>query len=213
MQLIIAGTGGHAQSVFDLALTLNHEIIGFLDPFSTVTDFNGLEVFREVESIPQYNEIGLILGIGSPSLRRKIVDGVFQNSRHFAFPNLIHPSAVISPRSSLGEGVSIFANTYVGPNSAIGNFGLINTGSCIEHDSNLESFVTIAPGVTCGGFVKIETGVTIGIGATLSNNVTIGRNSFIGGGSFVRNDVERDLIAYGVPARTVRKVNEPPYVE
>ncbi|MEJ2582051.1 MAG: DapH/DapD/GlmU-related protein [Acidobacteriota bacterium] len=52
---------------------------------------------------------------------------------------------------------------------------------------------------------RLERGVTVGIGASIVDSVTIGRNSVIGAGSVVTKDVPPGVVAYGVPARVVRR--------
>ena len=55
------------------------------------------------------------------------------------------------------------------------------------------------------GICRLEHGVTIGAGATVIDSLTIGRNSVIGAGSVVTKDIPPDVVAYGAPARVIRK--------
>jgi acetyltransferase-like isoleucine patch superfamily enzyme len=56
-----------------------------------------------------------------------------------------------------------------------------------------------------GGEVEIGSHSMIGIGAVVSNRVKIGKESVIGGNSFVIKDIPENVVAYGIPAKIIRK--------
>jgi acetyltransferase-like isoleucine patch superfamily enzyme len=45
----------------------------------------------------------------------------------------------------------------------------------------------------------------IGVGATVSDGRAIGKRALIGAGAVVVRDIPDDVVAYGVPARVIRK--------
>jgi len=65
--------------------------------------------------------------------------------------------------------------------------------------------VVLSPGVMVGGEVEIGSHSMIGIGAVVSNRVKIGKESVIGGNSFVHKDIPENVVAYGIPAKIIRK--------
>ena len=60
--------------------------------------------------------------------------------------------------------------------------------------------------------VHIKKNVWIGSGATILPGVTVGENSIIGAMSVVTKDIPDNVIAFGNPARVVRKINDDDYI-
>ena len=58
----------------------------------------------------------------------------------------------------------------------------------------------------------IKKNVWIGSGATILPGVTVGENSIIGAMSVVTKDIPDNVIAFGNPARVVRKITEDDYI-
>ena len=208
MKIVIAGSGGHALSTLDLIESLNHTAIGVLDPFNAAASWNNLPIYRSVSEFQRDEPEGFVIAVGNSKIRKNIYNEITEILRHATFPHLVHPTANISPRSTVAEGTCIYSFASVGPNTRIGAFTIINTASHIEHDSTVGNYVTIAPGVTCGGQVEIEDEARIGIGAVISNRTRIGEASTIGASSFVNREIPPRVIAYGIPAVEIRKNEE-----
>jgi UDP-3-O-[3-hydroxymyristoyl] glucosamine N-acyltransferase len=83
-------------------------------------------------------------------------------------PRTIHPSAVISKDSSIGDNISIGANVVIDGNTQIGNNvtiypnAFIGTSCKIGDDSIIYPNVTIREEVTIGKRVVIQSGASIG---------------------------------------------------
>lgn len=95
-------------------------------------------------------------------------------------------------------------------NTDIGAFTYINAkfGVVIEEDAQIGSHCSIYSESTIDnkfGPVKIEKNAKIGSHCTVMPNVTIGANSVIGAHSFVTKSVPADTLAFGVPAKAVKK--------
>jgi acetyltransferase-like isoleucine patch superfamily enzyme len=54
--------------------------------------------------------------------------------------------------------------------------------------------------------VRVGRAAWVGIGAIVRDHVAIGAGAQIGAGSLVLEDVPPDVVAYGVPAKVVRRV-------
>ncbi|MDD2751947.1 MAG: DapH/DapD/GlmU-related protein [Candidatus Omnitrophica bacterium] len=52
----------------------------------------------------------------------------------------------------------------------------------------------------------LKKGCRIGLGCILLADISVGKNAIIGAGSLVNKDVEDNWLAYGVPARAIRKL-------
>jgi serine O-acetyltransferase len=118
--------------------------------------------------------------------------------------------------------ISLIINEIEIPYTAkIGAGLLIPHAKCIfiHGKSIIGDNATIGQGVTIGGNIyKTKNGrrspiigdnVLIGAGAKVLGPVTIGDNSIIGANAVVINDIPKDSVAVGVPAKVVKKVDEP----
>ena len=145
----------------------------------------------------------MIISIGNCVNRRTIAEKL-----HCEFGSAIHPSAVISPSATLGEGTVVMAGAVINAETKVGCHCIINTKASIDHECVIEDYCHIAPGCTISGAVHIGEGTWIGVGATIIHGIKVGRNCFIGAGSVIVNDIPDNSKAYGVPCRVVGTVDE-----
>ncbi len=78
----------------------------------------------------------------------------------------------------------------------------------VGHDSRLGDYACLAPGVNLAGNTTISEAVEVGIGSATVQGVTIGRGAVIGGQTMVTRDIAAGMVAVGIPAREVRKIDE-----
>ena len=95
----------------------------------------------------------------------------------------------------------------------IGAFSYINAkrGVTIEDEVQIGSHCSIYSISTIdnsAGKVILKENCKIGSHTTILPGVTIGRNSIIGANSLVNKDIPSNVIAFGVPAKIVRKIEE-----
>jgi acetyltransferase-like isoleucine patch superfamily enzyme len=96
------------------------------------------------------------------------------------------------------------AGAVVNPNSSIGEHCIVNTASSIDHDSIIERFSSLAPGVTTGGNVRLKEFSVLSLRAAVIHGCTIGAHTVIGAGATVLRNIPDFCVAYGTPARVVR---------
>lgn len=130
----------------------------------------------------------------------------------------IRDNTIIGDNCIIGSYVDIEGDVVIGANVSIQSGCYITRGVVIEdevflgprvitmndknmtyHRSNLK-FVRKAP--------HISRGARIGGGSVLMPTVTIGENAVIGSGSVVTKDIPPRVIAFGNPAKVVKKVND-----
>lgn len=203
--LIIIGNGGHASVLTETLLAQGEKFIGFTAPSEEENAFQ-LRYLGKDDIVLQYskNEIELVLGIGMigpNSLRAKIYQHFIQLGYHFK--TIIHPSAIIAPSVTLGEGVQMMAGIIAQTNVKIADNTIVNTGAQIDHDCSIGQHVHIAPGTVLSGAVTIGEGTHIGTSVTVIQNIMIGRNCLIGAGAVVVRNIADNKVAYGVPAKEV----------
>lgn len=95
----------------------------------------------------------------------------------------------------------------------IGAFTYINAkfGVWIEDDVQLGSHCSVYSVSTIDGKtgkVTLKKNCRIGSHSVLMPGVTVGENSIVGAFSFVNKDIPDNVVAMGVPAKVVKKIDE-----
>jgi sugar O-acyltransferase (sialic acid O-acetyltransferase NeuD family) len=211
-KLVIWGASGHALVVADiLRLQGNYELVGFLDdlaPQRHGTEFNGLPIIGGREQLNRLDELGvshMIIGFGNCAARLSMAALV--REKGFSLATAIHPNAVLADEVLVGCGTVIAAGVVVNPRARIRENVIINTAASVDHDCVIEDGAHLCPGTHLAGGVIIGRGAWIGIGAVVSDHLQIGANSIIGAGAVVTHDIPNNVVAYGVPAKVIRKIN------
>jgi bifunctional UDP-N-acetylglucosamine pyrophosphorylase/glucosamine-1-phosphate N-acetyltransferase len=125
----------------------------------------------------------------------------------------IGPYGHLRKGAHLGAGVHMgnfgeVKNSYLAPGTKMGHFSYVG-------DSEIEENVNIGAGtVTCNydGRNKHRTaigaGAFIGSGTMLVAPVTVGKGARTGAGSVLTHDLPDHTLAYGVPARPIRRLDD-----
>lgn len=198
--LVIIGAGGHAKVVFDIVETIcTYNVIAFVDQISE----NESKLF-DVPVRKDFAEIApcaYVVAIGDNKARSKTFEDL--KAKNFKPTTLIHPSAVISKRASIGAGTVIMPNAVVNADAKIGIDCIINTGAIIEHDCVIGNHSHISVGVCLAGNVHVGDGALVGVSASARPHAKIGSWSTVGVGAVVIKDIPDNCTAVGVPARPV----------
>lgn len=144
-----------------------------------------------------------ICALGSPQ-RSRFIEHVAAFGLPFATP--IHPSAVVSRQSTIGEGSIVSPGVVVAAFTRIGRHVLVNRGALIGHNVEIGDYVTIGPGANIAGFSSVGTATSVGMGALVLDQINVGARSVVAAGSVVSKDVPDDVTVAGAPARIVRRV-------
>mgnify|MGYP002718170076 CR=1 len=199
-KLMIIGAGGHSKVALDIALLMKRwDQISFLDDLKS-GDVLGYNIVGKISDMDQYKETyDFFVAIGNNEARESIYNQMSDIGLSIA--TIIHPKAVISKFSDVGQGSIIMAGSIINPNVNIGKGCIINTNSSVDHDCVIGDFVHISPGVAIGGTTTIGKSTWLGIGCSVINNINIASNAIIGAGSCVINDVTNSGVYIGIPAR------------
>lgn len=210
--IVVFGTGGHGRETALLieamiAAGAPYRLMGFLDDdvaqhgrmIGAFPVLGGAEFLAN-----QRGQIDVALGIGSPRVRRAIVQRIREWAR--GFPVLVHPDLPQFARVTVQEGSQIHAGAIVTVDIDIGPFSILNRHVDVSHDCRLGAYSTLAPGVALAGNVRIGEGADLGIRATCIPGVDVGAWSVIGAGAVVIHDIPEGMTAVGVPARALLSV-------
>ena len=183
-KIFLIGKGGHAKSCL--------EALGpYRDKATLITTE---ELYKW--TIEDY----LFVAIGDNHARCKWVKKADPAA---IFGRIVHGASVI--HGDYGIGVFIGALAYVGPDSKVGNFAIINTGAILEHDSVLDDGAHMAPRSVACGHVEIGARTLVGAGAVIRDHVKVGKDCVIGAGSVVTRNVPDNTTGWGVPFKIMRR--------
>lgn len=196
-KVYLYGASGHAKVIMDLLAASSVEVPCLIDDNPSLSELDGVPVVHASEGLSP-----LIVSIGDCRIRRQIVGRL----AGYAFVSAIHPSAVVSAQCWIEEGSVVMAGAILQAGVRIGRHCIVNSGASIDHDSFIGDFVHIAPHCTLCGGVEVGEGTWVGAGTTVIQGIRIGRNCYIGAGSVVVKDIPDNVVAYGNPARIIRKV-------
>ncbi len=109
--------------------------------------------------------------------------------------------------------VQYVKNLKIGKKVDIGAFTYINAKYFveIENDVQIGSHCSIYSESTIDnkkGKVVIKKNVKIGSHSVIMPNITIGENSVVGAFSFVNKDIPDNVVAFGVPAKVIKKLGD-----
>ena len=119
---------------------------------------------------------------------------------------VISKHAYFADKKLLGKGIQLFPNSVVQTGAKVGDYSILNTGSILEHDSEVGNGVHIMPGAAIGGNVIISNYVTIGMNATVMPKIIIEEGAYIGAGAVVNKDVKKNEVVAGNPAKVLKKI-------
>ena len=71
----------------------------------------------------------------------------------------------------------------------------------IGHDCVLGDFVSVNPGATVSGEVRLSSHVLVGGRATVLQGLTVGAGSVIGAAALVTKDIPPHMVVTGIPGR------------
>jgi acetyltransferase EpsM len=147
--------------------------------------------------------LGVIVTIGDPAVRRRVVERL--SARGVRFATLVHPSVVLTPFVQVGEGSVVLAGCTFTADIRVGRHVVFNPGCTVAHDVVVGDYAYVSPGVHLAGKVTLDEGCYLGIGAAVIPGCRVGARAVVGAGAVVVRDVPPDVTAMGVPARVTRR--------
>ena len=200
--LILYGASGHCKVIIDVLESCDLNTLTIVDDNINTTSILGRKVvhssaisFKETDTV--------LLSIGNNKVRKEL-----SKKLDVQFLKAIHPKAIVSRHSTIGEGTVVMAGSVINPSVVIGKHCIINTAAVIEHDCVIENFVHISPNASLAGEVFVGEGSQVGIGAAIIQGIKIGKWVVIGAGSVIIKDVPDYSVIVGNPGRKIKHINE-----
>lgn len=210
---VIVGAGGFAKEVLALIRDCNKfldsqnviNIIGFISPESSEDKINDIAIIGNDEWAKKHlpRDTYFTIAIGESRMRKKLSESWTEMG--FSPLTLIHPSVIHSEYTYIKQGSIICARSTLTSDIYIGEFVLINLHCTIGHDSVIENWVTLSPGVHVSGQVTIKAQSEIGTGATILPGLSIGTECVLGAGAVVTKNLLGGKTYIGCPAKEMFK--------
>lgn len=171
-RLLLVGAGGFGRVVSELARQ-SYDCAFVDDGVEIGTAICDIPVIGHTEDLQElFTEYqNLIIAIGNNAVRERIYD--MAKSIGYRFPNLISPSAYISPYAKLGWGCVVLNNAVVQNGSTVGNGVLLNPGVEIHHDCTVGDYDLIYTNSVVRTYATVGKCVRIGSNVTICNNAVV----------------------------------------
>jgi len=200
--ITLYGASGHGKVIVDVLRSASNASLTIIDDNPKSETILGIPVHKT--SDVDLDAIGnTIISIGNNKVRKKLAAQLKTN-----FVNAIHPNAVISNFTKIGNGTVVMAGVKINPDSVIGEHCIINTGAVVEHDANIGDFVHISPSAALAGNVTVGEGTQVGIGAIVIQGITIGKWAVIGAGAIIIRDIPDYAVVVGNPGKIIKYNHE-----
>lgn len=203
---MIIGAGGHGKVAADCAEAMERfsEIV-FLDGiYPAVTKVEHWPVLGKGDDLSTFSDSSSVffVAIGNNQTRASLMMAIKKVAGGIV--TLIHPTAVISPYVTIGEGTLVCANVVINIASNVGRGCIINTSSSVDHDCKIDDYVHLAPGTKLAGAINIGQYSFVGIGGVIIQGLEIGKHCILGAGSTLLEDLPDSSVAVGTPAKIIK---------
>ena len=214
-RIAVVGAGGFARELKWLIGEISEgtgewEFLGFV-----VSDIGKLgpndsrdEVLGDFEWLADHPRSldALAVGIGTPSVRRKVGRELQQRFPEIEYPSLVHPSVRFDHDTCvIQEGVVICAGAIATVNVRFEKFCLLNLSCTVGHEAVIGEGAVLNPTVNISGGVRVAAGVLVGTGAQVLQYVSIGEGATVGAGAVVTKDVAAGSTVVGIPAKPLQR--------
>ena len=211
-RVLIVGAGGFAREVHawfeawqmaEASRCDDYRFAGFLDRNPKALE--GVVIDAEILGDPatyqpQADEV-FVCGLGLPQPKMLCCRGL--QRRGAVFLTIVHPTALVGPRCSLGTGCVVCPYVVVTCDVRIGDFAVLNAHSTIGHDARLGHGVTLSGHADVTGHVTLGDEVFLSSHASVIPGVTVPDRVMVGAGSVVVRASESDVTLFGVPAVSI----------
>ncbi len=210
-RICIIGASGFGREVMDVATIQGYRQFAFLEVHEGQDPIEGSPVWLDTpERVAELSADGwhFAIGVGTPQHRKKIAERM----PNCVFPALIHPDSSFGRNQAEAAravpGLFVAAGVRMTNNIRLGRHTLFNLNVTVGHDTVVDDYAAMMPGVNISGNVHLGEGCYIGTGASVINGdnevkLSVGAFSTVGAGAVVVREVPPGTTAVGVPAKVL----------
>lgn len=205
--LLLLAASGLAREAAVVARAIgDYEVIGFLDDNDSLwgTTFEGTSVLGGFDLLSTHADAHVVLCAGRGAARAAIAARLsaagFDDAR---YATLVHPDATVSDESTVGAGTIVMAGAVLTTTVSVGRHVVLMPNVTLTHDNVLAECVTVAAGVSLGGWVHLGARSYVGMNASVRERVRLGEDVVVGMGAVVLRDVADGDTVIGNPARSM----------
>ena len=209
MKSVIIGAGTYGEVYLSYLQQAGVDVVGFLDddPKLVGVKVHDIPILGPISMLStlksEYDVEGVYCPLGNNKLRVEFLKRAKELG--YETPNYIHPSVVISPHVTIGNGVYILLGTTIMPYAVINDYVMISMGVHLAHHSLLEEGVFLSTGCNFGASIHAKRYAYCGISSTIMTGIkSLGEDCLIGAGAVVIKDVPDNAVMAGVPAKVLR---------
>jgi UDP-perosamine 4-acetyltransferase len=207
-EVVIFGAGNQGRVVLEVLRGSGRSVRAFVDDARAASSnaVSGVPVWPKARfpTGAPFSEVDVFVAVGNNDVRIGLTDQLRADG--YRVCNAVHSSAVVSPSARLGDGVLVCALSFVGVETTVADDAVLNTRCSVDHDCVIGRGAYLSPGVTSAGRVTVAERAFVGLGAMLGPNVEVGAGAIVAAGAVVLDHVPPCVLAAGVPARIVRRI-------
>ena len=163
MRLIIIGAGKYGLEIEDIAeQTGRFTEIGFLDDNAQKDNVLGkcadFTKFKNDDTV-------FYVAFGNNESRKTWIEALKEFGA--AITNIVHPTAYISPKARLGEGIAVLPQTIVNSYTELRDGVIVNSGAIVDHDCVIGACAHICVGAIVKADNVIPAGIKIEAGQVI----------------------------------------------
>ena len=207
-RVLILSAGNFGREVLDWLRDIpeeerDWEIGGFLDSRSSVLDGFQCEygILGDPFSFELRTTDRVVCAIGEPKPKLEYCRAL--KAKGAEFMALVHPTAVIGSRCTIGDGCVVCPGAIVSTGAQLGNYATLNLNATVGHDAVIGDGCTLSPHADVTGWAVLGEGVFMGSHASVLPRVEVGAYAVVGAGSVAVTAVKAGATVFGVPARQV----------
>lgn len=210
MILGIYGAGDLGREVLDIALDINRMSCRW-DDFLFIDDNPSKDTLMERQVLPfrevlrryEVGEMEIVTAVGEPEARKVLREKI--RAAGFRMGRCVHPSSRVSDTVQVEEGVVVQSGCYLACGVVLKENAYIQPNAMIGHDCVIGTDSVISPCACLAGHCVVGDKSYIGMAASVKEATTIGTQTVIGMGAIVLCDIPDCVVAFGQPARVVKK--------
>lgn len=205
--LWIVGASGFGREVLGFARQAiaaggqDYEIGGFID--DRPDGLNGFDVGVGIRSsvadLKAYTDDVFCIAVGSPSGRLALAEILTRKGARFS--SVIHPSAVIAERTTIGTGCIIGPGAFVSTDAVVGAHVAVGFNAAVGHDARIGEGSVITGCCIVNGGAVLGRGVFLGSHSVVLPRIVVGDEASSTAGAIMMRDVPAGTKVGGNPAR------------